>query len=257
MKLSDFLIIYLACGAPLGVYYFFQHRKDLHRNRLVLNSFLTIAVWIPYAIKLLHNYVTRKLITYKFAHTKEAEFILKAEIDSLEKEIGNILLKENSDISLFNFRETFQRYAGLSIALRETSAFDNPADSEKELFRVAGNQNVEIGGICVRRRNHNRLRFHQNLARRDIIEMFGSINAEISAPDVFNKAALKFFRLLDDEAAFEEIRNFPALYSQTVDTLNVRTLERDLWKTETQQPLHSQPTPLRAISAVATTHKKD
>jgi hypothetical protein len=55
MNLTDFLIIYFACGAPFGVYYFLQNRSDSVSSKLWLNAFFTFAFWIPIAFRLLRN----------------------------------------------------------------------------------------------------------------------------------------------------------------------------------------------------------
>lgn len=259
MNFTDFLIIYLACGAPLGVYYFFQNRKTLYQNHLWLNSFLTTTVWFPYAFRLLQDFVTGKLLTYKFTKIRETDALRKNKLDAIEKEVSQILLAEHTGIALFDFRETFQRYSGLTIALQNAVEFETAAENEKELFRIAGNENVELGAKCLRRRNLNRLKFHQNLARIDVIEMFGAINAETKESEKFRFLANSYFKLLNDvkaENALGEIFSFPP---QTINDFAVRNLEKDLWKPKEDKPLPASQTPLnlQTMSAAATIRKRE
>jgi hypothetical protein len=261
MNLSDFLIIYLAFGAPFGVYYFLQNRKVLHRNKLWLNAFLTMTVWFPYAFQLLQKFITAKLNSYKLSKIKVAEAFKKTKIDQIEKEISQMLLVENSEIALFDFREAFQRYAGLTNALQNAGENMSSLESERELFRVAGNENVELGAKCLHRRNLNRLKFHQNLARRDILQIFGAINAVIKESEKFRLSASSFFKFLNDVEAENALGEIFGSSSQTINDFAVRNLEKDLWKPREDQPLHTNQTPLnlRVMSAAtaATTRKRE
>jgi hypothetical protein len=47
MNLIDFFIIYLACGAPFGVYYFLQHRGGLDSRLLWLKRCSTLFFGCP------------------------------------------------------------------------------------------------------------------------------------------------------------------------------------------------------------------
>lgn len=252
MNFSDFLIIYLACGAPFGVYYFFQNRKTLHQNRLTLNSFLTMTVWIPYAFKMLQEFIRNQLLIYKLERLSKFDSTRKRELDAVEKAVAQILLAENINVSLFDFRETFQRYAGLTLALKGVSETEI-TDSEKELFRVAKTENVDLGAKCLRRRNLNRLKFHQTLSRTDIIKMFGAINAAIGQSDHFKLQVIKFFELLDDEGAKGAISEIFKSSSQTEDDYAVRYTENELWKPREEKRRSANQTALslKAMSATA------
>lgn len=254
MKFSDFLIIYLACGAPLGVYYFFQNRKALHQNRLILNSFLTTSVWIPYAVRLLREFVSNKLFVYRLRLADKFAAVKKDKIDSIEKEIAQILLAENISVSLFDFRETFQRYAGLTLALQEAGEFET-AENEKELFRIAKSENVNLGAKCLHRRNLNRLKFHQTLSRKDIVEMFGAINAELKTSEKFKRLVSEFFELLDDSGDVSLLEKHPKL-PQTTKESAVRNTERNIWRTREGKPQSASQTALNLQAMPATATRK-
>ncbi|MEO6588731.1 MAG: hypothetical protein ABIP06_05335, partial [Pyrinomonadaceae bacterium] len=59
MNLFDAIIIYLACGAPFGVYYFVNHR--LLNNRVFFKTVLILLCWLPFAILLFQRHITKKL----------------------------------------------------------------------------------------------------------------------------------------------------------------------------------------------------
>lgn len=261
MKFSDFIIIYLACGAPFGVYYFFQNRKTIQQKRLTLNSFLTMTVWIPYAFRLLKEFIAGKLAARELSRIYEADAAKKNKLDHIEKEIAQILLAENSSVPLFDFRETFQRYAGLTLALQNTNEIETASENEKELFRVAGNENVELGAKCLQRRNLNRLKFHQNLSRADVVEMFGAINAEINESDIFKTSVTNFFKLLNDDAAENALGEIFGLPSQTAGDFRVRNTEKDLWRAREDKRQSTSQTALNlqtmSQAAATTTRKRE
>lgn len=217
-----------------------------------------MTVWIPYAFRLLQEFITNKLITYKLSRTNKSDAAKKATLDAIEKGIAQILLAENTSVSLFDFRETFQRYAGLTLALENAKELET-AENEKELFRVAKTENVELGAKCLRRRNLNRLKFHQNLSRVDIVEMFGAINAEINESETFRLQATKFFELLNDKGAENALGEIFNSSSQTKDVYAVRNTEKDLWRTREDKLRSTSQTALnlQAMSATATTRKRE
>lgn len=231
----------------------------MHQKRLTLNSFLTITVWFPYAFRLLQEFITGKLNLYESNRFDKTAAVRKICIDNIEKEVAQILLAENINVSIFDFRETFQRYAGLTLALQNVDNFESEAGNEKELFRAAGNENVELGAKCLRRRNLNRLKFHQNLSRADIVKMFGAINAEIGASESFRLSVTTFFKLLDEIDAEDMIGEIFGSSSQTINDFAVRNKEKDLWRPREDKQLSASRTPLnlQAMSATATIRKRE
>jgi len=147
----------------------------------------------------------------------------------------------------------------LTSALQNANQFDAAGASEKELFRAAGNKNVEIGAKCLHRRNLNRLKFHQNLARTDLIKIFGEINGKIGASEKFRLPAVEFVKLLDDVEAQTALDKIFSSDLQTVNGFAVRNLEKEVWKPKENKPLPANQIPLnlQTMSAAATTRKPD
>src|SRR5688572_2946946 len=91
MNPNDFLIIYLACGAPFGVYYFFDKRNALPSNRLWLKTFLMVFFWIPFALKMLViNKKRTKGLKRVFAEQSVLDFDSDDKIFSIQKEFEKI-----------------------------------------------------------------------------------------------------------------------------------------------------------------------
>ena len=262
MKLSDIFIIYLSCGAPFGVYFFLHNRTKLNSAALWLNSFLTTIVWFPYAFQFLHGFVTKRFGEYRFANRTKSDSFQKQRIEEIEKEFSNILYQTNTDISLFDFRETIKRYVGLTIADQISTQSSEIGNNEKELFRVTNDKNVEISAKCLNRRNRSKLKFHQTLAREDFLRLFNKLNSCLHQPEKFRRLAIEFVKLLKDVEAQNVLHKIFEKSLQIDNVLIVNKVENDVWKSKQKQPVPAKKIPLNlpALSATASamnTRQKD
>jgi hypothetical protein len=196
MSLIDFTILYFACGSPFAVYYFLQ-------NRNLLKAAIIWMLWIPYSIRLFHAKVTSRLIFDK----KSAS---DSEIEVIQKEIEQIMFENDTKFSLFEFREVFERYVGLTLSNKQKN--DQIGENETEVFRVAKRENVKLGAICLHRRNQFKLKYHQTLARRDFLKAINEFQSK-----KLKLFSLKLFRILEDNEAEK--------------TLNINKSELELWNT--------------------------
>jgi hypothetical protein len=256
MNSFDFLIIYLTCGAPLGVFYFLQNRKEQNGIRLWLKTFFTFIFWLPYGFRLLlQNKASKKFFTDKKIFSKSEK--METEIFLFQKQLEEILQKSDLQISIFEFREVIERYVGLTLA--KDCGNTKKAEAEKEIFRIANSGNVEIGAICLNRRNLKRLTFHQIQARQDFFQVISQLVKFASDEEEFVKSAAGFFQLLNDteaqsalgKALFDNLRNkrdFAANHS-----------ENFLWNTEIHKlpPAKSTTLHLQTLTATANSPAKD
>jgi hypothetical protein len=194
MSLIDFTILYLACGSPFAVYYFLQ-------NRDWLKSFIIWMLWIPYSFRLLQRKVTSKL-------NFDKNTVSDSEIEVIQKEIEQFVFENNTNFSLFEFREIFERYVGLTLSKKQTRIGEN----ETEIFRVAKRENVKLGAVCLHRRNQFKLKYHQTLARRDFLKVINEFQSR-----KLQLSSLKLFRILEDDEAER--------------TLHVNKSELNVWNT--------------------------
>lgn len=231
MNSSDFLIIYFSCGAPLSTFYFLQNRQKQNDFRLWLKTFFTFIFWLPFAVRLLANKARKKFAADRkgFFKTHQTE----TEIFLFQKQFEEVLQASKLQISIFEFREVIERYVGLTIAV--TGENTKIIESEKEIFRIADDKNVDLGAVCLNRRNLKKFTIHQIQARQDFFQIIGQLAGFASDREKFLKFVSGFFRVLNDtEAQFtlektwcDNLRNersFPANRS-----------ENFLWKTETRQ----------------------
>lgn len=243
MNTVDLIIIYLTCGAPFGVYYFYQQRDFSNKLR---RSVLVTLFWFPFAFKLLHSFVTKK-----FPKTKFDE---KSLTDSFEKKFAQILLEENVDVLLFDFRETFERYIGLTKAV---STEANAA--EAEIFQITNHGNKKLATKLLNRRNRSRLITHQILARRDFLRLIEKIYSGVFKQEKVRTLTVDFVKLIKDEEALAELHRIFQNPTQSASESPVNDMESEVWNPiePKQLPTPRKPLNFRTMSATAITSKPD
>lgn len=226
MNFFDILIIYLTCGAPIGVFYFLQTRKDKITLAGCAGTILTFLFWIPFLIHLINGKLSKK----SFANKNN----LENKIFEFQKYLENILQINDSQISIFEFRELFNRYVGLTIAAISETEVD---DSKQNLFQIVESANPNIGAICLARKNFQKLSFHQKQARREFLRLISSLLISITDREFFLQTTADFFTILKDrEAVFileneEFIKQFESENENSFNELKFKQ-EKDLFHSQ-------------------------
>ncbi|MCY7377447.1 MAG: hypothetical protein LH472_15915 [Pyrinomonadaceae bacterium] len=234
MNLTDLFIIYFAVGAPLAVYYFLQNRSDGKIALFWLKNLLVFLFWMPFAVSLLLQRQNRRsLSNLNFFDPIFAKDSGEERISTLQKQIEIVLLKSNLDRSIFDLRETIERFVGLTLA----SEIDGKLYSEKEFLRAAGNSNEKLGAICLDRRNRNKLARHQTEARRDFLQFVEQLSDSISDTETLEHSTVEIVKILEDAAARRSLEKMFAENLQTGKLPSVKYSEKDLWKPQERQPL--------------------
>lgn len=235
MNLIDFFIVYLAVGAPFGIYYFFMNRLQTNTERLWIKSALTFIFWIPFAVFLLSRNKSVKKSLYQIVNASAIDSDERGKsINSIQKEIEKIFLESNSAISIYQLRETIERYTGLTLALEPADS--NNAALDQELFKIAPTSNVELGAICLKRRNRKRLNFHQIYARQDFLYLIEQLIEADSDETRLKQQSIKLTDILGDTEAQRALLKIFAESAQTAARADVQSLEKDLWKPEIRKP---------------------
>jgi hypothetical protein len=242
MNALEIFIVYLSCGAPFGVHFYFQNRSRGTRGDVFLKSFLTVVVWIPYALRLLHANITKKLFVNNFDGKRNSDSRRAPALAEAERRLIRYCSENCIGLSVFEIREIVERYAGLTLAVKQFSETD---EGESELLKVANHENVRLGTKCLSRRNRLRLEFHQTLARGDFLKLLAN---EFSSEEIkkISPLALEFVTLLSDEAGARAIENLCAEALQIQTDLTVRQGEKTaVWKSFRER----KPQPGKIISA--------
>lgn len=236
MNLTDLTVIYFAVGAPFAVYYFLQNRRENKSASFRLKNFFVFIFWLPYAVMLL----SRNQSLRNFFKTNFIKDFLASdssdEILQLQKRIENLLLESDLNISAFDYREIMERYAGLTLA----SDVQTNNNFESEIYRVAENENVKLGSVCLQRRNRNKLLRHQTEARRDFLQIIKKLSDSISDAKILQDSSTEFVKILKDDAAQGSLEKMFAEKLQTGKLLSVEYTEKDLWKPQEHKPLRSE-----------------
>jgi hypothetical protein len=235
MNRIDFLIVYFSCGAPFAVYYFLQNKTGSKTFIFWLSNALVWMFWMLFALFLLFK--NRGVLSdLNFLNTSSVVSEKQRNIYLSQKQIEKILLDSELEISIFDFRETAERYAGLTMAAQN----EPDKDWGKELFRAASIEKHELGKICLQRRNRKRLAFHQIEARRDFLQIIKQLSDSISDMKMLERSSLEMIGLLNDSAARETLEKMFAENMQTGKVQNVEYSEKDLWNPQERKPLHTE-----------------
>lgn len=259
MNIRDLLIIYLACGAPFGVYYFLQNRNRIETKILWLKSLLRFVIWIPFAFQIVaRNSFLTKLYNNSFDKTSETDLKIELEIEEIKKFLERIVSAAAAlPFSIYEFREAFDRYVGLSAELRDDCKEISAA--ETEFFRITNHDNKKLAEICLNRRNRKRLSFHQKIAQRDFFEICKKLFDNSAEPQTLIVKAVRLAALLDDFEAQRIFENLSYEYLQFQEKQNVRNPENEIWNSEKHKLLTDNKisTNLQTFTAAANLSNKD
>ncbi len=236
MNLRDLFIIYLACGAPFGVYYFLQNRHASEPKLLFFKSLLRFVFWIPFAFQMVArtSFLTN-LYNNSFDKSAEADAKKELAIEEIRKFFENNFTLHEFSFSIFEFREIFERYVGLSLEALAENEEISPA--ETEIFRITNHSNKKLAEICLNRRNRKRLSFHQKLARRDFFEILDKfIERSDNRHNLFESVA-KLAALLGDVEAQKLTGELSKESLQTEALRNVKNTGDESWSTDKHKPL--------------------
>lgn len=189
MTFVDLAIIYLACGAPLSMHYFFAaDRKPalLFAARIVLVSLC----W-PVAVFLLIRDVRERHLDRQQTGQNELDRLL----DPIRVEIENLAFDGEIAATVFEFRELFARYTGLVQAANAEAS----NAGENELFKLSSHSNGDLATLCLERKAKNRLLIHAESAREDLVSFISA--AMISADQRLLKSATILAETLGDREA--------------------------------------------------------
>ncbi|MEQ1923870.1 MAG: hypothetical protein ABL952_15300 [Pyrinomonadaceae bacterium] len=190
MSLVELAIIYLACGAPFAVFKATSRHTAPAAKWLV---FLAALIgWPVFAARL----VTRRM--------QIATATTDAEIERLRIEMETAAFPESEMQGVFDFREMYYRFVGLSNAVNEPES----ARPGTELFEIGGGGNNDTAARCLARRNRIRLHRHYLKARRE----FMSSVAERS-DESLNALASELAVHLGDPLVRGELRNLARIDS--------------------------------------------
>lgn len=250
MSFFDFTIIYLACGAPVAAYYFFQNRECSFLGQRWLKTILNFLFWPPPAFRLLRQARALGSFPSVVSKTSKSEAELEARLFVVQRRIEQLFAERFAGINIYDLREVLERYAGLSLICEDHAAFD--LKREKDFFRVAGRRDFQQSAACLYRRNQKRLLFHQTQARKDFLKMISPSGNSISDQAEVLETATEFAKLLTDAAAQAILEKTLASIKQIENAPRVNQTELDLWKSDRLKPIPAEHILMKYQTAAAT-----
>jgi len=165
MNVTDLIIIYLACGSPFGVYQITK-RQPARSGVEWLKIVLSFLLWPVYLADLLIGRI--------FNSRERADEDRRYRIEEIRLDIEHLAFSGEPISLLFEFREVFSRFTGLSDAVNAPNA-----RSTKEIFAVTDHDNKLLGSRCLDRRNAKRLAFHRALARNEFVDLLSRLTIDV------------------------------------------------------------------------------
>ena len=190
MSLFDLFIIYFAAGAPFGVYRVTTLKGAVTIN-VVIGLLLQIVLWPVFTVRMLVG-----------ANGRSND---GNELDRLQTQIEQIAFTDGTAAAIFDFREIFARYTGLSQATNVEVVGGQVSD----IFEIGNAENPKLATAVLARRNREKLIFHQMTARNEFVDMISGL--AIDQPEVI-ALATQVAVCVKDKLAIEDLA---ALTSQS------------------------------------------
>lgn len=248
MSLFDLLIIYLACGAPVSVNYYFQNKTLYDKNIVARKTFLVFVGWLPFVLKSAVTILNSIFQNYKNSGSS-VDFEKSATL--VKKEFEKNVFKGGCDLSIFEFRETVERYFELTHALQNVN--QKPTPAEENLFHIGNAKKNDLSAICLHRRNRSRLVRHQSEARSDFLQLLEKLFVFHSDKKNFGAVAIEFATLLNDPEALNAINDLLLENAVLKKDAAAKNSGRILWNKEQLRPMPVGQTSFHLTSATATT----
>jgi len=194
MTFIDLAIIYLACGAPLSMHYFFgaSGKRNLY---FAIKVVLVALVW-PVAAFLLIRDLTRSRIAV--SHPGQNDFDRR--LDSIRVAIEHSAFADENATAVFEFRELFARYTGLA----QAASTSDSLSPENELFKLSSHARGDLATVCLERKAKNRLLVHADAASEDFVCFLALAN--VDADPGLISSATDLAQALDDRKTLSRLR---------------------------------------------------
>lgn len=260
MNFIELSVIYLACGAPFGVYFYFQERETQKLwqkfPKLWVKCALVTLFWLPFAIKLLQKFLVKNF-SQANNERNSMDLLMLTYFDDFEKQFAQLLLEGNTEVSIFEFRETFQRFAGLTLEV--SGETQNDSVEVNPLFQVTNHKNPQLATICLNRRNRLQLETHHRLARKDFLHLLEILNSALIDKQKLSLIAHQFAKIINDVELSKGISQIFEDSKQTENSFAVNKMENELWNPtkHKQQPITKTALNLPIISPRKMMSKQD
>ncbi|MEQ1921245.1 MAG: hypothetical protein ABL952_01940 [Pyrinomonadaceae bacterium] len=187
MTIIEIVIIYLALGTPLGVYKF-ASLPDKFTGLSLLRTTFAYFAWPAAAPRL----------AYRIAVATYDEHTFTQKVEHIRGRIESLAFAKATSAEIFEFREIFYRYTGLTEAGSSIVGTDHITNLD-EIGFIA---DPATAARCSARRNISKISTYQSIAREDLIALVRSINHR--DPEIAGQT-LDLAVMLNDKATAEQL----------------------------------------------------
>jgi len=209
MTLTDFLIIYLACGSPFGVYQLTTLKSSLFRRNLTaaIASFL---LWPAFACALTARHF--------FPYAEAGRVGRQRRSDAIRHDIEAVAFAGRGNTSsVFEFREVFYRLTGLLETSREIEPLSK---GSLEIFDITRHPNKRLASRCLRRRNHLRIEHHRMLASAQFADTLAQLTDSSLKREKVKGLSLSLFTIFGKDFDETSASRYPARPPAQIDRTN-------------------------------------
>ena len=174
MRLVDFIVIYLAAGAPFAA----RQLMGTSGPRTVLPVLKSVAHGITWPLSLL-NYLSGRSSTARntVSPVCGVDVALLQFVNDLDLLSFSVFSNTDPQSSAFEdvikrVRLAAEKYAALTLAMGEMAHDDSPAPHQSELARIAGltGDDLLIAGICAHRQSFLKLAAQRTKSRNELFD---------------------------------------------------------------------------------------
>jgi hypothetical protein len=201
MQMTEAITIYLAAGAPFGVSRYLRRERGAGRTRALLFVLWATLAWPMTASRLLWMRTRGKLdrsarhgdAEARTEHGEKVELARRQLLATLHR-VQELAMpgtdSERSERFACVFRDSLEKYIGLTLSADEMDGDAPPSEREMELCRIAGRtgQDLLLAGRCIHRKNVARLLAHREQARTALLHALAEIR-ELSGADAGDSSA--------------------------------------------------------------------
>ena len=149
-------------------------------------------LWPIVAVAFIRGWLTNYL--------KPAENGLEQKIADIRSQIEYLAFGKNLTASVFDFREVFTRFTGLTMVLMESGK----VTSSMDLLKMSGQKNISLASACLDRRNRQRLLFHQKQACSEFVEVVAALAARSNNKEI-GELGQQLADLLNDQQTANDL----------------------------------------------------
>jgi hypothetical protein len=194
MRFVDFMVIYLALGAPIATHVVVTNLNNSALGELFILATRACLFWPGVVVQRVRGWFVRDAqeglarTTGSQAYRRIVEGGLNRSLSSLSALLKTSRNWDGNDLDeviviVDPIAETLRKYVELSLACREASTCQSPGEHELEFCKVSGvpREDIETTARCLHRRNIARLHSHLERARSEMVDAMTGLRSSVEA----------------------------------------------------------------------------